>query len=158
PRREPRFHNQCDIMNTESLIPQLRDLFPVCQPLDGDKDAVRCERTYKDQTRAVYFFRASSTLPDPDEIRKINEDILSHSYFRSGDASRWSHYFVLVTDNDIADEDAFYKAKQILENDKNYARKFVITHSDLPAFIGNAFDEPTEEGPRKSILDEWLIR
>ena len=145
-------------MNTESLIPQLQELFPVCQPLDGDKDAVRCERTYKDQTRAVYFFRASSTLPDTDEIRKINEDILSHSYFRSGDASRWSHYFVLVTDNDIADEDAFYKAKQILENDKNYARKFVITHSDLPAFIGNAFDAPTEDRPSKSILDEWLIR
>lgn len=145
-------------MNTESLIPQLQEIFPVCQPLDSDKDAVRCERTYKGKTRAVYFFRASSTLPDADDIRKINESILSHSYFRSGDASRWSHYFVLVTDDNIAEEDAFYKAKQVIENDKSYARKFVITHSDLPAFIGSTFDETAERDLSKSILSEWLTR
>ncbi len=145
-------------MNTESLIPQLRELFPVCCPLDGDKDAVRCERKYKDQTRAVYFFRASSTLPDSDEIRKINEEILSHSYFRSEDASRWNHYFVIVTGDDIAGGQAFYKAKQALENDKNYARKFVVAQSELPAFIGNVFDETVEDGPSQSILNEWLSR
>lgn len=145
-------------MNTKSLLPELQELFPVCHPLDGDKDTVRCERKYKDQTRAVYFFRACSTLPDPDEIRKINEEILSHSYFRSSDASRWSHYFVIVTDDDATDEKAFYKAKQVLENDKNYARKFVVKHSELPAFIGTAFGEPAEEGPSQSILNEWLTR
>lgn len=145
-------------MNTESLLSELQDLFPVCHPLDGDKDAVRCERKYKDQTRAVYFFRGSSTVPDADEIRKINEEILSHSYFRSSDASRWSHYFVIVTDDDVTDEKAFYKAKKVLENDKNYARKFVVKQSELPAFIGTAFGESVEEGPSQSIINEWLTR
>lgn len=145
-------------MKTESLIPQLQELFPVCHPLDGDKDAVRCERKYKDQTRAVYFFRASSSLPDSNEIRRINEEILSYSYFRSSDASRWNHYFIIVTDDDIAGGNAFYKAKQALENDKNYARKFVVAHSELPAFIDHVFDEPAEDGPSQSILNEWLTR
>lgn len=145
-------------MNTESLIPTLRSLFQVCSPLESSKDAIRCERKYKDQTRAVYFFRGSSTLPGPDEIKQINEEVLSYSYFRSSDASRWNHYFIIVTDDEAVGGEAFFKAKQAIEADKSYARKFVVPESELSAFIGGAIDERTDKAPSKSILDEWLSR
>src|SRR5262245_57667724 len=123
-------------MNTSTLLPRLKNSFATCTPLPPDHPAViRCQRFYNDQPRGVYFFRPTSSLPDQIELARIHQDIVGPSYFQSEGPSRWSHYLIFVTGDENRKNAAFRARQRAIEDDKNYARKFVVYESDLDGFI-----------------------
>jgi ABC-type lipoprotein export system ATPase subunit len=142
-------------MNSELLIPRLAAAFSSCAPLPAEMDMVRCERSYKDLKRSVYFFRRSPTLPDDQELVRIHREIVSPSYFKSQDASRWSHFVIFVADDAAKEAQEFRTRQQQIEDDKNYARKLVIYDSELEEFIDHSVAPIATDAPAQSVANIW---
>jgi DNA repair protein SbcC/Rad50 len=142
-------------MNTSELIPVLRQSFSSCTLVSTDLDMVRCERVYKSRPRSVYFFQSVPALPDSEELTKINQEVVSPSYFRAQDASRWNHYVVFVAHDAKKGSSSFRDRQREVEEDKNYARKIVIFRSELEAFVDHSLKRTIPEAPGDSILTVW---
>jgi ABC-type molybdenum transport system ATPase subunit/photorepair protein PhrA len=145
-------------MNTTALLPRLQASFPNCQPLLEQSDTIRCERLYNDQPRSVYFFRATTSLPSEIELTRIHESIVSPSYFRTEGPARWSHYLVFVTQDANKNDALFQERKRNIEDNKSYARKFVVYDSELESFLDHSIVQPATAAPGSSVLDLWSDR
>jgi exonuclease SbcC len=142
-------------MNTSELIPKLSRSFSTCTPVSGDMGIVRCERTYMDRARSVYFFQSAPELPTDDQLSRIHEDVVSPSYFQAQDASRWNHYVVFVANDSDKDSVAFRRRQRRIESDKNYARKIVVFQSELDRFVDHSLPGATPEAPSDSVVSVW---
>ena len=142
-------------MNTSELIPTLRQAFATCTLASRDLDVVRCERVYESRPRSVYFFQSVPALPNDEELAKINQEVVSPSYFRAQDASRWNHYVVFVAQDSKVASAAFRGRQRELEDDKSYARKIVVFRSELEAFIDHSLRRTIPKAPGDSILTVW---
>jgi exonuclease SbcC len=145
-------------MNTADLIPTLRQSFATCTLVSKDLDMVRCERLYENRPRSVYFFQSVPALPNNEELAKINQEVVSPSYFGAQDASRWNHYVVFVAQDAKKASATFLGRQRELEDDKSYARKIVIFRSELEAFVDHSLGRTIPEAPGDSILTTWSRR
>lgn len=139
-------------MSTTELSDAIQRRFSSFRRLEPD--VYRCELNYGDRPRSVYFVKAVSSLPSDEELALITERFISPSYFSAQNASRWNHYLVLVTD-EINREPKFSERKRAIENDKNYARKFVLRASDLDSFLKRDIYQSDEAAVSSTIVDVW---
>lgn len=146
------------MMNATSLLETLKSSFSSCTVLEGDMDAIRCERAHKGRARSVYFFRETNQLPGPDGLDEIHTKVLAPSYFRAEDYTRWNQYFVFVAHDEMREDRTFRSAKSFIESDKSYARKIVVFQSDLNEFLDRKIDRSSAGSPKSSVLTEWTNR
>jgi exonuclease SbcC len=141
-------------MNTSSLLTKLKSSFPVCLPLGDDLDLVRCERLYENRPRSIYFFRLISALPDDEELSRLYEKVVSPSYFRAQDASRWSHYLVFVTNDSNGENSTFRERQRTIEEDKRYARKLIVYESEIDGFLDHSVETGAAD-PDSDVVKIW---
>lgn len=123
-------------MNIEAIKNSLKLKF---QHLDEVAPDIFCATDiYQDKPYAVRYFDLSDNIASHSEdLNKYLEHVLGEDYFdikRPIDL-RWNNYLYFITSDQHQQNEAFIRAKSIIESDREYARKFVITETDLPKFL-----------------------
>ena len=81
-----------------------------------------------------YFDVGSDPVALAPHLRKYLDDLVGASYFNSDKADlRWNHYVYFVTD--AARDETFLRAQRTIESDREYARKFVVSESELDRLL-----------------------
>ena len=109
---------------------------------------------------AVYYFDIAQNLPETQETLASYQDrVIGARYFEGEKSLQWSNYLFFITDRDFVENDKVRHAKELIERDRSYARKFVISEDELDSALAPAASPPTPDlTPHASILTLWTDR
>lgn len=143
-------------MPIDKLVAKLERRY---QPLERVADAVfRGIDTYDGRPYAIrYFDLADDLLSAAGRLHEYQDSLLGVSYFNSESKAdlRWNHYLYFVTSAPHYDE-TFLKAKAVVESNREYARKLVITEEELDRILDDSrFGLDSSEGLPPDPLSIW---
>lgn len=125
-------------------------------------DVLRAERIDAEgRTYAVYFFDVGDDVEDRDQrLQQFQDEVIGPSYFKSPGDLRWNHYLYVLASSETAANPEFAVRKRRIEQDRSYARKFVITESQLPSALASLDSppEPLQQIQKQDVLLRWTQR
>lgn len=124
---------------------------------DIDESVVRGEKRLGQQAYAVaYVDLADDVVERAEHLREFQERILGDEFFESPGDLRWNKYLYIVAGPKSMANPQFADAKAVIEADKDYARKHVVSEQDLKSLLGGAkLFEPVPAGQTYDVLEEW---
>lgn len=115
----------------------------------------RFEKKAGNTSFAIYYVDTTDDLPNTKEALKTYQDqVIGKYYFNDKKSLQWSNYLYFVSSKDRS-ENGFNELKNLIESDRNYARKFIISEHELK----EAITPPVPSGPSEhlhaSIVSVW---
>lgn len=109
---------------------------------------------------AVYYLDFAKDLPaTQEELDKYQDRIIGRYYFEGPPSLQWSNYLIFITSEELLAKSKMRQAKELIERDRSYARKFVITtEEELDAILSPLTAVTPDTAPRTSILSIWTER
>jgi exonuclease SbcC len=118
---------------------------------------IRALRTAGDSPYAVFYFDLAQDLPDSQEnLTKYQDRVLGKQYFEGRKSLQWSNYLYFVTSKERLASGALQSSKELIERDRNYARKFVISEDEFESVIKPSSLAASSASPETSILSTWV--
>jgi DNA repair protein SbcC/Rad50 len=136
-------------VSLERIRSKLSPLFPGLEQID---DAVlRFERKAHDRAYAVCYVDVSTHIPNTVALlNDYQERIVARRYFRGRKSLQWSTYLFFVVN--IEPPQA---TKTIIERDRRYARKYVLTEPELESALTPATYKVPDTVIKTDILTTW---
>ena len=138
-------------------VDQMRDrLGGHFQSVEQVNDTVlRFTRSVAQRPFAVYYVDISDHLPtSPAELTSYQDRVIGKQYFDGNKSLQWSNYlFFVVSASDPVSNNASHR--QLIEQDRSYARKFVVTEGELESAIEPLTIAPADSTPEINILSLW---
>lgn len=117
---------------------------------------VRFVRRAREKPFAVYYFDISYKLPSTDTmLAKYQERILGNYYFDEEKSLQWNNYLYFIVDREQLSDSANHQAIELIEQDRQFARKFVIAEEDIASVLNPTLVAPSETPLRPNILSTW---
>ena len=124
-----------------------------------DESIIRYTRKMGDLPFAVYYLDVAEDLPGTSEtLTKYQDRVIGRHYFEGEKSLQWSNYLYFITDRKHLESSQVRQAKELIEHDRSYARKFVIAEEELDSVLAPSMVEPAEALPRTNILSLWVER
>jgi DNA repair protein SbcC/Rad50 len=121
-----------------------------------DDYTIRFIKKSRDKPYAVYYFDVREELPNTKEaLSKYQDEIIGKYYFEGNKSLQWSNYLYFITTNERISSGDISNAKELIERDRSYARKFVIPEDDLDFVLSPKIISPDEGTPHTGILSIW---
>ena len=142
-------------MNMSELREHVSQRFPQAEQID---DSVLCfTRDQGDQPFAVYYLDIASELPHTKEsLNRYQDRLIGKRYFDGRKSLQWNNYlYFLRSDEKLASREAL-QAKELIENDRTYARKFVIPEKEIDAVLEPHTVAPSGVTQQENILSIWI--
>ena len=97
-----------------------------------DDSIIRFTRKAGGRPFAVYYVDLNAELPNtPQSLAQYQDRVIGKHYFEGRKSLQWSNYLLFVNSSDQLTETSTHQAKKMIEDDRNYARKFVISENEL---------------------------
>jgi len=143
-------------------ISQVRERVAAAQFSDVeqvDDSIIRSTRKVGERPFAVYYFDVAQDLPGTQErLTKYQDRVIGGHYFEGRKSLQWSNYLYFVTSsNRLASKEAL-QAKELIERDRRYARKFVISEEELESVLNPQVVKPAAASQHVNILSIWEDR
>ncbi|PIF98475.1 AAA family ATPase [Comamonas sp. 26] len=125
-----------------------------------DESVVRGEKRFGPHAYAVaYVDFADEVVQRSQHLRDFQERILGDDFFDSPGDLRWNKYLYLVAGPNSTSNPQFAAAKAAIEEDRDYARKRVVSAEDLKSLLGAAeLFEATDGSVSPDVLADWRRR
>lgn len=125
-----------------------------------EDSVVRGEKKWGQRTYAIaYVDLADDVVQRYEHLRDFQERILGDEFFGSPDDLRWNKYLYIVAGPRSLADPHFAEAKAAIEADRDYARKRVVSPSDLESLLGGAkLFAPVESHRAYDVISEWEQR
>lgn len=108
---------------------------------------------------AVYYFDVTEDLPGTQEaLTRYQDRVIGSHYFEGKKSLQWSNYLYFITSGDRLASSEVRQAKELIEGDRSYARKFVISEEELDSVLAPTVVTPAKTTPHASILSLWTDR
>jgi len=144
-------------LNIEKLREHVAMRFPDVEQVDDS--IIRFTRNAGTLPFAVYYFDITQDLPATQErLTKYQDRVIGRHYFEGRKSLQWSNYLYFVTSGDRLASSEVRQAKELIESDRSYARKFVIAEEDVDSVLTPPVIAPSEAGPRTNVLTVWIDR
>lgn len=141
-------------VTADQLIERLKLSRDDCQILETD--VLRVTRQVEGRPFAVCVFDHSSTLPEsPEALTAYQDRVLGRQYFDNRRSLQWNNYLYFILDKDEARAASARGATSWIEQDRAYARKYVISEESLDALFAPAFISEAVGAPQVNVLTEW---
>jgi recombinational DNA repair ATPase RecF len=104
---------------------------------------------------AVYYLDCGNQIPTTlDELRSYQDRVIGGRYFQGAQSLQWSNYLYFVTDAERLHAPATAGIRELLEQDRTVARKFLIDENELGGVLKPdvVSADPTSE---TSVLSTW---
>jgi recombinational DNA repair ATPase RecF len=142
-------------------ISQLRDRvaarFPDVEQVD--ESIIRFTRKAGEVPFAVYYLDIAQDLPRTQEtLTKYQDRVVGSHYFDGKKSLQWSNYVYFVTSADRLASGEVREVKELIERDRSYARKFVISEDELDSVLTPVVVAPADATPRTNVLSVWVDR
>lgn len=120
---------------------------------------VRFIRRAHNQPFAVCYLDIAKELPaTPQALTKYQDEIIGKHYFEGRKSLQWSNYLYFVTTPKRLASEEIRRARALIEADRSYARKFVISEDDIDDVLSPpAVAAPPARG-HSNILSIWTQR
>jgi len=129
----------------QRLLPQYPDLE------DVGENVVRFIRRAGSRPFAVYYVDVSAHIPNTaEELNEYQDRIIGRRFFEGSKSLQWSNYLYFVVGSHVS-----LKAKEIVECDRKYARKYVVTESELTSALTPPVFQVAEGAIDSNILSTW---
>ena len=117
---------------------------------------IRFTKKMEGNPYAVYYLDVAQNLPSSQEIlTKYQDRIIGSHYFEGSKSLQWSNYLYFITSREQLKRGEVIDAKDLIERDRNYARKFVIPEDEIDQILKPPVIAPTELAPHEGILSIW---
>jgi exonuclease SbcC len=83
------------------------------------------------------------------------ERVVGTHYFDGESSLQWNNYLYFIKDANTLADSATQKAKEVVERDRTYARKFVIAETELDSVLRPRIVQPTEGAKKSDVISEW---
>jgi|GEM_PF-2025856 len=139
-------------------LTQLRERIAV-PPSDvttiGDS-IIRFTRKAEGRPFAVYYFDVSQKLPSTQEmLTKYQDSVIGTYYFDDRKSLQWNNYLYFILDREHLDDKAHRDTIDLIEHDRSYARKLVISEDEVDSVLRPPIVTPSGATPRPNILSVW---
>jgi exonuclease SbcC len=142
-------------LNLAQLRERVAARFPHVEQVDDS--VIRFTRDAGKEPFAVYYFDIAQDLPQTQEtLTKYQDRVIGTHYFEGKTSLQWSNYLYFVTSGERLASSEVRRAKELIERDRSYARKFVITEEELDSVLAPPVIAPADAGPRTNILSLWI--
>jgi exonuclease SbcC len=120
---------------------------------------IRSTRRAGDLPFAVYYFDIGQKLPDTlTTLTKYQDQVIGHRYFEGKKSLQWNNYLYFLISPERFASNEVRKAKELIEQDRTYARKFVIVEDEIDAVVTPPVVTPTRPTPQINVLSVWTER
>lgn len=124
-----------------------------------EESVIRFTRRLNDRPFAVCYVDISPNLPStPEALSSYQDRVLGKRYFDGRKSLQWSNYLYFIVADERATTTAVCKAKELIEQDRTYARKFVVTADELDSALQPPTLGPGDALPETNILSVWVSK
>lgn len=117
---------------------------------------MRFTRKAGDCPFAVYYIDLVQELPKTRELLTQYQDrIIGEHYFEGRKSLQWSNYLLFITTKDQLASRETYQTKRMIEDDRNYARKFVVSEDEIDSILTPPQVGPAGATSPANILFVW---
>jgi DNA repair exonuclease SbcCD ATPase subunit len=145
------------MLNLAELGSRLRREFPDAAPVSDT--AIRFTRKDENAAFAVYYIALTDELPSNKEaLDRYQDEVVGRHYFEGSKSLQWSNYLYLVTTADQLRQEAGQRAKELIEADRTYARKFVVLEDEIDAALRPAIEAISSIDASINVFSIWSRR
>ncbi|MBS0196258.1 MAG: AAA family ATPase [Planctomycetes bacterium] len=136
-------------ISLEQLCEKLAPRFPDIEQVD--ESVARFERKAAGRPFAVCYVDVSAHIPDSAAALSSYQDrVVARHYFNSNKSLQWSNYLFFLVDTLPPPA-----ARAIVERDRKYARKFVLTEPELQTALSPPSFQVSDAIVRTDVLATW---
>lgn len=123
--------------------------------VDLGNGVLRGDRRHHNKTFATAYIDLSDDIVERSRnLAKFQEELLGESFFDGEGNQRWNSYLYFWAGPKSTKDAAFQEAKALIEHDRHYARKFVLTEDDILKRI----EDISSSRPQTVVSDDAIIR
>jgi recombinational DNA repair ATPase RecF len=121
-----------------------------------DDTIIRFTKMDGNKPYAICYLDVVKYLPKTqEELDKYQDRVIGPYYFEGKKSLQWNNYLYFIVDKERLSEPDILKAKKLIEHDRTYARKLVISEDKLDSILSPTNIISTESTLHKSILSIW---
>lgn len=137
------------------LRAKVESLYPEVQQV-GDT-VLRYTRTDEQSAFAVYYLDVGDDLPQtPEKLHEYLDRVVGKRYFEGASSLQWNSYLYFIRSPNRLQDVAERKAKELVEQDRTYARKFVISESELDSVLRPKTLEAGGTDKAPDAISSWI--
>ena len=141
-------------LSVADLRNRIANRFPDVEQVDDS--VLRFTRKAGDQPFAIYYVDVAPTLPSTTEaLNNYQDRVIGKHYFDGRKSLQWSNYLYFIVSEDRSTSEDVQKARALIECDRTYARKCIITESEIETAFVVPVIRPAVSTPDASILSVW---
>ena len=142
-------------LNMAQLHERIEREFPDAEQVS--KSVIRFVRAAADRPFAIYYLDIADELPSTiDDLTRYQDDVIGKRYFEGRKSLQWSNYLYFLRSEDKLAQAKAQQAKELIENDRTYARKFVVPEDNLEDVLRPRTVAPTGDERRENVLSTWV--
>lgn len=121
------------------------------------ESVIRFTRSAAKRPFAVYYLDIADDLPSTiDDLTRYQDDVIGKRYFEGRKSLQWSNYLYFLRSEDELAKAKAQQAKDLIENDRTYARKFVVPEDSLENVLKPHTVAPTGDERHENVLSIWI--
>jgi exonuclease SbcC len=121
-----------------------------------EENIIRFVRKSNDHPFAVCYLALNPDLPsDEDELAKYQDRVVGSLYFEGTKSLQWSNYLYFITNSQRLATAKVQRAKEWIENNRSYARKFVVSDQEVDEILAPPVAAPEGKSARPSVISIW---
>jgi len=119
---------------------------------------IRFVRKMRDVPFAVYYLDVARLPESEEELTKYQDQVIGGYYFQGRKSLQWNNYLYFVASESRLASSEARQAKEMIERDRSYARKFVISEKELESVLRPPDIAPADATLRPGVLSVWTER
>jgi len=136
-------------VSLEQIRDKISPRFPYVEQVD--ESVLRFEKTSHGNAYAVCYVDVSKEIPESAAaLSSYQERVVARRYFQGRKSLQWSNYVYFVVDKPPQ------HSKAIIECDRKYARKFVLTEPELDTALSPPSFKVSDTALKTDILTTWI--
>ncbi|MFC1947534.1 hypothetical protein ACFLXY_06415 [Chloroflexota bacterium] len=122
-----------------------------------EESTIRFVKEFHENPYAVCFITIPRDgLPNTlDKLTQFQDRIVGKTYFRDEKRLQWNNYLYFVMQEDESESTQLLQIKQMIENNRDYARKYVIKENEVENVLNPQYVSPSIKEPKENILTTW---
>ncbi|RJR45004.1 MAG: hypothetical protein C4576_12415 [Desulfobacteraceae bacterium] len=142
-------------LTLSQLRAKVEPLYPEVQQVGNT--VLRYTRKAEQSAFAVHYLDVGEDLPQTtDKLHEYLDHIVGERYFEGASSLQWNNYLFFIRSPDRLHDAAARKAKELVEQDRAYARKFVISESELDDVLHPKTFEEVSADKALDAISTWF--
>lgn len=121
-----------------------------------ENGVIRFVRKLNDHPFAVCYLALDADLPnDEQELTQYQDRVVGGLYFEGATSLQWSNYLYFITSTQRLGSQKVQRAKEFIERNRSYARKFVVSDRELDQILAPPVATPEGAATRPNVISVW---